>query len=225
MPSGLEQTIEATLHETGYHPDCAAEADAELNKLMAAYGEAGQPPEMVPKLKSQANDAVLMQQKYFAGRLKFLTVLVTYLGDRPEDTLAVADDGCGTGADLYVLRKLLGNKLALTGIDKNEASLQKARERVPDVTFGTDLTDNSFEVIYGDFVSIDDNMAWSIAERGAKTMRALRSPGVVLQNADMHRLGMYCQFFGRAFSRIVTPEVLANVPQGPSCYLCRFEKD
>jgi len=226
MSNSLEKTIEDCLSKTGYHPDLAANAKEKAE----AYIRSLKPtPDAVQanmeKLRSMMNDAVLMEQKYFAPRVKFLSGLVHNLDKRPESHLDVADDGCGTGVDLYVLNNLLGNKLSLTGIDINDTSLSAAHERVPDAKFQKDFNDATFDVIYSDFFSIGQNSIFEIIPRGAKAFNALRSPGVVLQNADMGKISLFCNAFGQRFSRIIQPELLGRVENKPDCYLYRYEKD
>lgn len=225
MSSDLKGRIEDALRETRYHPDFAQEADHQIKAFVEQSKQSGRLESVIEEVRSRTYDSILMGEKYFPARLEFLTRLISYLGERPESNLAVADDGCGTGVDLHVLNALLADKVMLTGIDKNEASLAIARSRVPNVQFMPSFDGSTFDVIYSDYASFDGNFIWEIGDRGKKAFNALRSPGVVLQNADMGQLGLYCSFFGQKFSKTVRPELLAKIEGGPDAYLCRFEKD
>jgi SAM-dependent methyltransferase len=224
MPSDLKGRIEDSLRDIRYHPEFSSEADGQLKAFVEKCQESGQLQSMMQEIRCRANDAVLMRETFFPARLEFLSRLLSYLGERPEAHLSVAEDGCGTGVDLYVLDALLKDKLTLTGIDKSESALAIARNRVPRARFLPDFDGASYDLIYSDFVAIDGNLVWEIGERGKKNFDALCSPGIVLQNADMKLLRLYCTFFGQRFSKIVSPELLAEIPNGPDCYLCRFEK-
>jgi SAM-dependent methyltransferase len=222
----LKGKIESSLRTIGYHPECVSRADAELAETLDRFKRAGSPAGMKNEVWSLAYDATLMKEQYFPGRLEFLSRLITLLGEQPEANLAVAEDGCGTGVDLHVLNTLLGEKVSLTGIDINEASLAKARVRVPHATLIPDFNGDTYQVIYADYVSIDSNMIWEVRTRGERNFAALRSPGIVLHNSDIRQLELYLRLFGQKFSRILPPEFLAAVPpRGPDCYLCKFEKD
>lgn len=166
-----------------------------------------------------------MQEKYFRARVEFLTRLIQLLGDRPEQTLEVAEDGCGSGVDLHVVQDLLAEKVVLTGIDHNPTSLQRAKLRVPTATVIDDFNEQTYDIIYADFVSIDDNLPWEWNTRGQKNYNALRPKGLVLQNSDMKQIQFYLRFFARMFDRCMQPELLARIESAPDCYLCRFEKD
>jgi SAM-dependent methyltransferase len=224
MNHSLEHSIEGALRATQHHPDYAAQAEADLAALIEEFRSSGSPPARMNELRARANDVVLMQEKYFRGRVAFLMRLVAYLGERPEQQLDVAEDGCGSGIDLHVIHTLLGQKLNLTGIDINDAALAIAKQRVPAVRYLTDFDDQQYHVIYSDYVSIGDNAPWTIAARGEKCFAALRSPGVVLQQADMEHVQMYRQSFGRKFLHVAQPEFLADIPGRYSCRLYRFEK-
>ncbi len=225
MHSDLKGRIEDALRETRYHPDFAKEADHQIKEFIDESKQSGRLESVIEEVRSRTYDSVLMQEKYFPARLEFLTRLISYLGERPEPNLAVAEDGCGTGVDLHVLNVLLADKVTLTGIDKSEASLAIAKRRVPNVRLIPDFDESTFDVIYSDYVSIDGNFIWEIGDRGSKAFYALRSPGIVLQNADMRQLSLYCSFFGQKFSKTIRPELLASIEGGHDAYLCRFEKD
>lgn len=225
MSSDAQGRIENSLRDIRYHPDFAAEANDQINQLIAKLQETGQLQSRMQEIRSRMYDVVLMTEKYFPARLEFLSRLVPYLEERPESNLAIAEDGCGTGVDLHVLNALLTDKVTLTGIDSNEASLEIARSRVPKARFVSDFQGDSFHIIYSDFVSIDANFVWEVAERGKKNFNALRSPGVVFQNTDMRQLALYCRYFGQKFSKILHPEFLAAIQDGPDSYLCRFERE
>jgi hypothetical protein len=220
----VKHEIEQALHAIGYHPDCATKAQEELRAAVDEFQSAGSPASGKNKLWSLACDATLMNGKYFAARLEFLSRLIPLLYDRPEQIVEVAEDGCGSGVDVHVVQTLLKDKVNLTGIDTNEAALARAKSRVPNARFMPDFDGHSFDVIYSDFVSIDTNKIWEVGARGQKTFNALRSHGVVLHNSDMQQLQVYLRFFGQSFSRIFSPELLAEIPEKPSCYLCKFEK-
>lgn len=220
--------IEDCLLSTGYHPSCAESLEEKTDNLLASLRsntsreavEAG-----LQQVRSLYNDIVLMKGKYFSARVNFLSRLVQYLETRPEENIKVADYGCGTGVDLYVLNTLIGHKLSLTGIEINESSLSIARQRTPNMRFSKDFSDGPFDVIYSDFYSLGDNNVCRIATSGSKNFDALRSPGVVFHNADMAQMSLYLRFFGASFSRIITPELLAEIDGAPNSYFCRFEKD
>lgn len=224
MISDLEASITDALRDIRYHPEFVGEAEARLQAAVERTKGVSDPSQHMPEIRARAIDHVLMQQKYFTGRLQFLLRLIPYLENRPEPRLDVAEDGCGTGIDLHVVQTLLPNKVTLTGIDNSAAALAQAKERVPNVTYQTDFDGGTYDVIYGDFVSIDNNHLWDIAIRGDKTYEALRSPGLVLQNIDMRQLDLYRRAFGQRFQGIFPPELLAEIPDGPNCYFCKFEK-
>lgn len=224
MTSDLEASITDSLRAIRYHPEFANEAEDQMKALVARAKESGNQVALMPELRSLANDAVLMQQKYFTGRLQFLVRLITYLENRPEPSLNVAEDGCGSGVDLHVVQSLLPGKVALTGIDNNTGALARAKARVPNAEFKIDFDGGTYDVIYGDFVSIDQNQIWDYASRGNRVYDSLRRPGVVLHNADMGRMGLYLRFFGQRFQKVMPPELLAEIPDAPNCHFCRFEK-
>lgn len=225
MSPSLKSRIEGSLKELRYHPDFADEADDALQAAIERFKEAGQPDSMKDELYSFAYDSTLMGEKYFPGRLEFLSRLITLLGERSDSKLSVAEDGCGSGVDLYVVDAILGDNVELTGVDKSKAALSRAKERVPNVTLSQNLSGNAFDVIYSDFPSIDKNMIWEIAGRGAINFNALRSPGIIVHNADTSPIGLYCRLFGSKFSKIISPELLTEVSGNHDCYLCRFEKE
>lgn len=224
----MKQRIEDALYETGYHPEFAQAANEELERQREAFTEAGQPKNMTPALQSQRMVAVLMQQKYFAPRLKFLAGLVSHVEQLPSPHVDIAEDGCGTGMDLYVLQKLLGEKVRLTGIDINEAALDKARQRVPQATLATAFAadaNEAYDVVYADYVSIDDNSVQALSKRGREAHRVLRPGGTVLHNADMLFPHLYRIAFGAQFSRTLPSKLLDHIQGGPSSYLFRYEKE
>jgi SAM-dependent methyltransferase len=227
MSAELRNAVESSLYETGFHPERAAAADEAANELMAKLK--AEPSEVVnanmERVRRMFTDVVLMQPKYFAPRVKFLSTLVTHLGERTEPTVRVADDGCGTGADLYVLRTLLRGKVALTGVDINDDALSVARQRVPDAAFGKSLGNDAFDVIYSDFFSPGPLGFYALPERSEKTFAALRSPGTAFHHADMGLPQEYCTIFGAKFDRIAQPELMGRVGDNHSCYLFRYEKD
>lgn len=220
----LKRAVEDALAATRYHPDYADEMQRVFQEALAQYRAAPSPGNEA-RARSFAYDATLMREKFFRGRLEFLTRLIGILGERPEERLAVAEDGCGSGTDLHVVGSMLKEKVALTGIDKNAVSLGRARERAPGVRLLSDFDGSTFHCVYSDFVSIDESIVWQVGERGDRTFDALRSPGLALHNADMGRLDLHLRFFGRKFARILPTELLAEVEDGPDCRLCRFEKD
>ncbi len=222
--ASLETHIEECLRSIHYHPTCAELADTHVNELIESAEKTNSVNAMRQEIYARATDAVLMKEKYFGPRVKFLSHLISYLQKRPEQNLAVAEDGCGTGVDLHVVSSLLKNKVSLTGIDTNQAALAIAKSRVPHAEFASDFPGTSFDVIYADYVSIDNNDVWDIAKRGEKSFHALRTPGVVLQNSDMQHLRMHILFFGKKFSKILPPELLGKIENGPDSHLCVFEK-
>ncbi len=224
MAPNLKDRVESSLHEIRYHPDFAIQAQKELVEMAKRHKETGS-SSMKNDLRSYAIDAILMQETYFRSRLEFLSRLVETLGERSETTLEIADDGCGSGVDLHVLNALLAKKVSLTGIDKDPISLERARLRVPNAKFMADFNEATYDVIYADYVSPDDNLMFQVGTRGEKNFNALRASGIVLQNVDMIQLGLYLRLFGRKFARVLPAELLATVNSGPDCYLCRFEKD
>ncbi len=223
--ANLKDRVENSLREIRYHPDFANEAEHELKSMIERLNQAGSYELMKSEVYSYAYDAILMREKFFRGRLEFLSRLITLLGERPEKKLEVAEDGCGSGIDLHVVNTLLTDKVSLTGIDKNPASLVRARKRVPNAKLFPDFNNDTYDVIYADFVHIDDNFIWEIAARGERNFSSLRSPGIVLQNVDMRNLDLYIDYFRCQFSQVIPPELLAKIDSGPDCYLCRFEKE
>lgn len=227
MSAELRNAVEDSLHETGFHPERAAAADEAANEFLAKLK--AEPSEVInanmERVRRMFVDAVLMQPKYFAPRVKFLSTLVKHLGERTEPTVRVADDGCGTGTDLYVLRSLLGEKVALTGVDINEDALSVARQRVPDAAYANAFGDETFDVIYSDFFSPGPLGYYALPERSSKTLAALRSPGTVFHHADMGLPREYFAIFGAKFDRVAQPELMGHVGDNHSCYLFRYEKD
>lgn len=234
MPVTLRDTIVGLLRETGYHPDFAAQAQEQARRLVEVLvRENNERTVDVARLAREGNlraararqlsyDALLMGD-YFDARVRFLEQVVLNVSEL-RSPVRVADDGCGSGVDIYCLRHILPEEVTLIGIDPNETALTEARRRNEGITFYPSLNGQNFDAIYSDFFDVGSNLLHEVAEKGREYVRALHSGGMLLQNVDQTDAGRRLLINVMSGMELVREELLARIAGGPDCYLLVWRK-
>lgn len=177
MGTDIRTRIESTLREVKFHPDFAETMGDLLERLKLDLNGS---EAVRNKVAALGYDHIMMTD-YFQARVSFLQVLMGIIGRR---ALVVGDDGCGTGVDLYCLRKL-AKKAQFYGADPNPQALARAERRNPELFFDFSLEGREYDLIYSNFVHISGNDAQAVIQKAMQYQEMLKDGGVLVQSTDM----------------------------------------
>ncbi len=238
--SDISDQVRVILKEIEFHPDFKEKKEQELVEARQRFygavdggrnmpiwqiiGLAKTGNELAADLLRLAFESIYIG-KYFEARVRFLTRVVGYINQR-RGIVHAMDDGCGTGVDLYCLDKLLSDDVVLCGADPNPYVLSIARQRNPSLGLRSSLVGGSYDVVYSDFFSIDDNDAFAFLKKSRECHAALNEGGVVIQNVDVSYSDRIFsqQFFGGSYFRLVRDELISEIEGNHPCYLQVWEK-
>jgi len=234
MSRTVRDTIIGLLKEIRYHPEFSDDSVAEARKLIenlvgenegrqidiAKLAKLGDPK--AGKIRQMMYDSLLMED-YFYARVRFLERLIGYLAT-VKSALRIADDGCGSGVDIYCLTHILPEMFTIFGIDPSEAALEVARARNTATTFFKSLAGQQFDLIYTDFFDVGHNLLSEVAQKGEEYVKALTSKGVLVQNVDQDDSSRRLLIGTMKGLRLRREELLSEIPNNPDCYLLVWEK-
>ena len=228
--------IELSLKEIGFHPNFLAERENEFETIQTEFIKSvnGNTKEFFKLMSAGNREANLvwttgtemsLLQSYYPARVTFLSELVKYISGLSIAKPRIADDGCGTGVDIYCLNKIFGNKVELIGFDPNIFALEKADARSPKIDFQKRLN-GLFDVVYSNFVYWDNGMSASdIAAKREEWSLALKNVGLLIQNIDFDKYerDAYTYILSQSF-KLIRDERIQEVKDNKDCHILVFEK-
>lgn len=231
----LRDRLTALFREVRYHPDFAHEKRESAKRLVKGLVKenkgravdisrlALEGNEKANEIKQLIFDSLLMGD-YLEARIRFLEHVIACVSEKGPE-LKIADDGCGSGVDIYCLRQILSGEVTIVGIDPNEGALAMARSRNECINFYTSLSGKLFDIIYSDFFDIGKNLLEDIYRKGREYARALCPGGMLIQNIDQDdsSRGLLISMMGGRL-KLLREELIGEIPNHPDCYLLVWQK-